>query len=107
MNAKQKCCICGKEINGYGHSAEPVEHGQCCDNCNTNVVIEARISKVGIVTLPKPKVGDKIHITFMDGEPDYEGREGVIEHIDSIGQLHGTWGGCGVLPNVDTYYIIN
>ena len=52
------------------------------------------------------KVGDKIKILYMDGEPDYIGREGVIERIDSIGQLHGTWGGCAVIPQTDSYKVI-
>lgn len=38
------------------------------------------------------KVGDKIKIIDMYGEPHYQGKVGVIEFIDSIGQLHGTWG---------------
>lgn len=38
----------------------------------------------------------------MDGEPDYSGRVGIITHIDDAGQLHGTWGGCAVIPTIDT-----
>ena len=37
--------------------------------------------------------GDKIHIFDMDGEPHYAGREGIVRTIDSIGQVHGSWGG--------------
>lgn len=46
-------------------------------------------------------VGDKIRIISMKGEPMYEGREGIIEYIDSLGQLHGTWGGLAVIPEED------
>lgn len=53
------------------------------------------------------KVGDKIKIISMEGEPHYTGKEGVVEHIDSIGQLHGSWGGLAINPNVDTFTIIN
>jgi hypothetical protein len=42
----------------------------------------------------------------MDGEPQYSGKEGVVNHIDSIGQLHGTWGGLAVNPNVDRFRVI-
>lgn len=49
------------------------------------------------------KVGDVIKIIEMEGEPDYSGREGIITCIDDIGQLHGTWGGLGVIPEVDEY----
>lgn len=41
----QKCCICGKEFAGYGNNAEPVKHGRCCDDCNINTVIPARLSQ--------------------------------------------------------------
>ena len=54
------------------------------------------------------KIGDTIRIIRMndDGGKDlqarmYNGRSGVVEHIDSKGQLHGTWGGLAVIPGVD------
>ena len=53
------------------------------------------------------KVGDVIRIIDMDGEPHYAGREGTVTHIDSIGQIHGDWGGCAVIPGVDSYTIIS
>lgn len=37
------CCICHKPIKGYGNNAEPVCSGRCCDKCNYEVVIPARI----------------------------------------------------------------
>ena len=51
-------------------------------------------------------VGDKIRIIYMDGEPDYYGKEGTIQMIDSMGQLHGTWGGLAVIPESDSFEII-
>lgn len=56
----------------------------------------------------KAKVGDIIKITRLDDPYDhtYEGRTGTVEHIDSMGQLHGTWGGLAVIPEVDRYIII-
>lgn len=53
------------------------------------------------------KVGDKIRIISMDGEPRYAGKEGTITYIDDAGQLHGTWGGCAVIPECDTFEVIN
>lgn len=53
------------------------------------------------------KVGDKIRINHLRGEDNrYDGKEGVIEYIDSIGQLHGTWGGLAVIPTEDDFEII-
>ena len=51
------------------------------------------------------KVGDKIKIIQMDGEPQYSGKIGVVEHIDDIGQIHGSWGGCALIPGVDIFEI--
>ena len=53
------------------------------------------------------KVGDKIHIVHLEGEDNrYDGKEGVVEYIDGIGQLHGTWGGLAVIPENDKFYKI-
>lgn len=53
------------------------------------------------------KVGTKIRIIHLKGEgSDYDGREGVVEFIDSIGQLHGTWGGLAVIPGEDRFVVI-
>lgn len=53
------------------------------------------------------KLGDKIRIINMVGEPQYCGREGFVTHIDDAGQIHGTWGGCAIIPNDDQFEIIN
>lgn len=47
-------------------------------------------------------VGDRIKIINMQGEPQYNGKVGRITHIDDYGHLHGTWGGCSVIPAFDT-----
>lgn len=42
----KKCCLCGKEIDGYGNNPWPLaEEGECCDECNETKVIPARIEK--------------------------------------------------------------
>lgn len=41
-----KCVICGKEYTGYGNNAYPVNEGRCCDECNANIVIPARIQQM-------------------------------------------------------------
>ena len=52
------------------------------------------------------KVGDVIKIIYMEGEPQYSGKTGVVEFIDDIGQVHGTWGGCAVIPEKDYVEVI-
>jgi hypothetical protein len=52
------------------------------------------------------EIGQKIKIISMEGELQYNGKEGVIDYIDSIGQLHGTWGGLAVQPERDIIEVI-
>lgn len=56
--------------------------------------------------MSKAKVGDKIQITKMLDEPNYTGRIGIVKFIDSLGQLHGTWGGLAVQEENDQYIVI-
>ena len=56
--------------------------------------------------MDKVKIGDKIKIINMEGEPQYTDRVGVVTHIDDVGQIHGTWGGCAIVPEIDTYIIL-
>lgn len=42
---EQECVICHKKYKGYGNNAQPVANGYCCDECNTTVVIPARVEK--------------------------------------------------------------
>ncbi len=52
------------------------------------------------------RIGDKIRIIHMDGEPNYTDKTGIIEKIDDAGQIHGSWGGCAVIPEWDQFEII-
>ena len=42
------CCICGKKFFGHGNNPWPIiddesEDVRCCDECNLNIVVPARI----------------------------------------------------------------
>ena len=52
-------------------------------------------------------LGKTIQIINMEGEPQYSGRRGVITRIDDAGQLHGSWGGCAVIPDVDRFEVVD
>ena len=65
------------------------------------------------MTMEKVKKGDTIRIIRMndDGGKDfqarmYNGRSGVVEYIDFLGQLHGTWGGIAIIPETDEFEVI-
>lgn len=49
------------------------------------------------------KVGDKIRIINIKDEPQYKNATGVVTSIDDIGQIHGTWGGCALIPEEDLF----
>ena len=36
----------------------------------------------------------------------YAGTVGIVQSIDSLGQLHGTWGSLAVIPRIDEFEII-
>lgn len=52
------------------------------------------------------KVGSLVKIISMKDEPQYSGKVGVVRHIDDMGQLHGSWGGCAIQPENDEFEVI-
>lgn len=54
----------------------------------------------------KYPIGSRIKIIQMKNEPDYDDKIGILQFIDDVGQLHGTWGGCALIPDVDTFVIL-
>ena len=63
--------------------------------------------------MEKVKIGDTVRIIRMDDDggrdtqaAGYAGKTSTVEHIDYIGQLHGTWGGLALIPGVDEYEIL-
>ena len=55
--------------------------------------------------MDKINIGDTILIVRMDddGGKRYDGKTGVVESIDSLGQIHGTWGGLALIPGKDEF----
>jgi hypothetical protein len=47
---KFKCCLCDKEVEGYGNNPSPIqtqnEDDECCDECNLAKVIPARMELI-------------------------------------------------------------
>ena len=52
------------------------------------------------------KKGDKIRVLYMSGEPKYNGKIGIVEHIDDAGQIWFGYG-CAIIPTLDKFEIIN
>ena len=54
------------------------------------------------------KIGTRIRIIHLSSEDNrYDGKEGIVEYIDDIGQLHGTWGGLAIIPEEDDFIVIS
>jgi hypothetical protein len=59
------------------------------------------------------KKGDKIRVLQME---DYNGADHqatqmngriyTVDYIDDAGQIHGTWGGCALIPELDTFKVM-
>lgn len=60
----EECCICGEPIKGYGNNPAPVKDaGVCCDKCNREVVIPARLKSIS-----KNKLEEKVSSKIEDKE---------------------------------------
>lgn len=64
---------------------------------------EQIVTRAGLV-----KVGSSIEIVNIVDEyaSSYLGKRGTVTLIDDIGQLHGTWGGLAIIPEIDTFKIL-
>lgn len=39
-----ECCLCHRIVIGHGNNPYPImKNGSCCDDCNSSIVIPARI----------------------------------------------------------------
>jgi hypothetical protein len=51
-------------------------------------------------------IGKLIIIVYMDNEPLYTGRQGLVTRVDDKGQIHGTWGGLALIPGTDRFIVM-
>lgn len=52
------------------------------------------------------RIGDKVRILYMQGEPQYAYKEGYVRLIDDAGQIHLDSCGCAIIPELDRYEVI-
>tara|TARA_R100001443_G_scaffold91671_1_gene98310 strand:- start:420 stop:896 length:477 start_codon:yes stop_codon:yes gene_type:complete len=78
------CTLCGTEFKEFGNNAMPIKEGICCDWCDKNVVIPARIKE----GLGYTKI--KIHFDRVSEEwAEIEGLvapnlRGYINHVNDV-----------------------
>jgi len=66
-NESWMCVLCGDHFVGWGNNPEPVrpfDSGQCCDTCNSIVVLPARLA---LAAMCKPEPPTPIELTFDGG----------------------------------------
>ena len=49
------------------------------------------------------KIGTYIKVLKIKDEPDYKGKIEKLVLIDDANQIHGTWGGRALIPEVDSF----
>ena len=57
--------------------------------------------------MDKIKIGSYIKILEMKKEPQYTGKIGKVLFIDDNNQIHGTWGGCALISEVDKFEVLS
>lgn len=69
------CVICGEKFAGWGNNAAPLANGICCDDCNWEKVIPARIGALGGgAPRAKPDSENGERRSFTDAQDDNAGR---------------------------------
>jgi hypothetical protein len=70
------CSICHEELNAkHGNNAAPINDGRCCDRCNSEVVIPARIAAA-----MGPRSGTEPKKTRVPPSMDNDDPTGLIIH---------------------------
>ena len=52
------CSICGKIYHEFGNNAQPINDGRCCNKCNADEVIPARLRLMQADKLSKGYLGE-------------------------------------------------
>lgn len=83
------CPICGEEFEGFGHNPDPVifddyEHGEesreCCDFCDSTVVIPMRMIRMKLGMTPKLTKYDAAYI--VETYKTKEERDRYMEYVN-------------------------
>ena len=114
-----KCCICGKEVRGYGNNPYPLcsiedHESVCCTECDNKYVIRSRILAMKLSNR-EIKKGDVV-IIFWSNESDSpikilvdKGKflAGYVETNKNLpeGCWKGTWGRFILNTKIDTYMV--
>ena len=120
-----KCCLCGKEISStYGNNPWPLCYrddnaSRCCNTCNEDLVIKARISSLNVVyndvsnlspwnstiAILWSSKSDKPIETFRETGKLLAGQVREIDRVKGI--MFGGWGDFSISLKDDNWFIID
>jgi len=89
------CGKCGHKLGRLVGNKIPTGLEIKCHSCKELNLIKEKV-----------KVGDVLRIIEMEDEPQYNGKIGRVLRIDGVGNIHGTWGGLAILPDVDKFEFV-
>lgn len=119
-----KCCICDKEISDYGNNPYPLcekedTQSRCCDECNSNYVIRARIMLQQAKNIElKNSEEPELVIIFYSSESDQPiktllstgkflaGYTDSDDGYEEAKKVYGTWGNFPINIETDSYMVV-
>lgn len=110
------CYLCGKKLkkdegnNPYPLCAVDDYTSECCNECNAEKVITARLlkSRYGEYPLKDAKVGDLLIILWLCDDQDINEHaleKGIITNVEN-NKIYGTWGNFCINSDYDSCIII-
>ena len=59
-----------------------------------------------VLKIKEKYTGNRVYVEMNDRQNPTYG-EGIVNHVDDAGQLHGTWGSLAAIPGEDSITILN
>lgn len=77
-NKTQKCSICGRRFEGFGHNAYPINEGRCCNMCQGRIVMPIRFLSAELSEIKERGESEVLQFT----SPKYGGLS--FEYVEEL-----------------------
>lgn len=64
------------------------------------------MNKNELEELKEKYLGKTVRVNILDDWNPILNKTGIVEYVDDMGQLHGTWGGLAVIPDIDDIELV-
>lgn len=83
MEKKYTCCICGKKGNDYGNNSKPYkDEGRCCNECNLEYVIPARLKAFEEQNKELVMNNDKLRLIIIQAIIETKTKADLLKALD-------------------------